>query len=375
MLIRHFAAGLMGLATSMMIPLFSVNPAWADDFAERIELPPGFAIAKFAHVPNARSLVVLPSSRVIVVGSRTQGTVSAIIDRDGDFAVDDVVVLERYLNSPNGVAYHEGYLYVAEQHQIRRAQFDEKNPISKLQWEVIHDGMTDNRHHGSRDLAFSPGGRLFVALGSPCNVCRPTAPNDSILSMNPDGSDVIVHASGIRNSVGMAFNPVTGELYFTDNGVDMMGDDSPPDELNHAPRAGLHFGFPWYGGGRDRTNIGKISEPPRAVTFPVVEFQAHTASLGLHFYRGSMFPAAYRNDLFVAQHGSWNRSTPTGYRITRVRFDDRGLPAGKEIFAQGWLQNRTVIGRPVDVAELSDGSLLVSDDATGWIYRITYDGG
>jgi glucose/arabinose dehydrogenase len=190
--------------------------------------------------------------------------------------------------------------------------------------------------------------------------------------MELDGSRLEVFARGVRNSVGIDFHPRTGEAYFTDNGADGMGDDSPPDELNHAPRAGLDFGFPYYGGGRDVTRDYRGRPPPQDAVFPVVAFGAHVAALGVHFYRGRMFPEVYRTDAFVAQHGSWNRSTPDGYRLMRIRFDSGGRIVGSEVFAEGWLTGSTAWGRPVDIKELPDGSLIVSDDRAGAIYRISY---
>lgn len=339
-------------------------PAAPEDELGKIKLPPGISISIYAHVPNARTMAVLPSSRVVIVTTR-QSTVWAVVDGDGDYKADEVFALEDNLNAPTGVAYKDGWLSVAEQHRIRRALFDESRLRRPLSWRLVRGGLLDNRHHGTRDLAFGPDGRLYVSLGVPCNICMPNSPDDAILSMNADGSDEMIFATGIRNSVGLAFHPVTGELFFTDNGADMMGDDSPPDELNRAPKAGLFFGYPYFGGGRDRTPDFKDRTPPREVTFP---------ALGIHFYQGNMFPAEYKHDLFIAQHGSWNRSVPIGYRVMRVHFDDKGLPTGQEIFAEGWLQSGGPWGRPNDVAELNDGSLLVSDDMGGVIYRITYEG-
>lgn len=343
---------------------------------DELNTPPGIQVSVFARVPNARSLAVLPSGRVVVAGSR-EGAIHAAVDTDGDRTADRVVRLASGLSGPHGVAWHDGRLYVSEQHRVWRIRVSENDllrPLDLDEAEVINDSLPDERHHGTRDLAFGPDGRLYVALGSPCNVCRPEPPADGILSMRPDGSDVRVFARGVRNSVGLAFHPESGELFFTDNGADWMGDNSPPDELNHAPRAGLHFGFPWYGGGRDRTGDFRGEAPPQEVTFPVVEFAAHVAALGIHFYTGAMLPAEYRGDAFVAQHGSWNRSTPIGYRVMRVRFEG-GQPTEAEVFIDGWQEGASGWGRPVDAAELPDGSLLVSDDAGGLIYRVSHSGG
>ena len=192
--------------------------------------------------------------------------------------------------------------------------------------------------------------------------------------MNPDGSEVETFASGHRNSVGLAFHPKTGVLHFTDNNTDMMGDNIPPGEFNAAPQAGMHFGFPYYAGGRIQHQDWIDKTPPQPVTFPAVEFDAHAAPLGIEFYTGDQFPAEYKNDALVAQHGSWNRSEPIGYRLMRVRFDQDGKVIGDEVFVDGWLINGEAWGRPVDLLQLPDGSVLVSDDFQGVIYRIYYEG-
>ena len=219
-------------------------------------------------------------------------------------------------------------------------------------------------------------GRLHVAVGAPCNVCAVSGFEGTIIRLDTplnSGRAEIV-ARGIRNSVGIDFNPLTGDMFFTDNGSDFLGDDLPPDELNHATADGLHFGFPFFGGGSARTREFAEQKILGRLVAPVIEFGAHVAALGIHFYRGDMFPRAYRGDAFVAQHGSWNRRIPDGYRVMRIRFDAAGRPVAKEVFAEGWLVGRRAWGRPVDIKELPDGSLLISDDKAGVIYRITYEG-
>lgn len=347
---------------------------------EKIKLPPGFKIDLYAKVPGARSLVVSKPLPQVFVGSR-QDMVHVVLDRNNDRVGDEVVAFDAGLYMPNGVAFSkQGFLYVAETERIiayAAAQFDPYKPIGPF---VIHEGFPKYDLHGWRYLAMGPDGKLYVALGANCNVCDAEEPQATILriGLTEDGlgaTDVEVYARGIRNSVGMDWHPVTGELFFTDNGADLMGDDIPADELNHAPEPGMHFGFPYYGGGRTKSNEFADQEPPVEVTFPVVEFQAHTANLGIDFYQGSMFPEEYKNDAFVAQHGSWNRTVPIGYRIMRIRFDENGQPVDKEVFAEGWLQeDGQAWGRPVDIEELPDGSLLVSDDFAGAIYRISYQG-
>lgn len=339
---------------------------------DQVQLPEGFAIQVYARVPGARSLAYAPDLDALFVGSR-RDVVHVVLDRDGDGVGETVYPLAEGLRVPNGIAYAGGSLYVAENHQVIRFDMTGWQPGRALEPAVVYDQLPPYDHHGWRYLAMGPDGRLYVALGAPCNICGVEDPMGAIARLNADGTGFEVYARGVRNSVGMDWHPVTGELFFTDNGGDMLGDTVPADELNRAPRAGLHFGYPYYAGGRTRSPQFPGPVPVAQVTFPEVEFEAHTASLGIHFYQGAMFPEEYRHDAFVAQHGSWNRTDPIGYRVMRVLFDEKGQPVGKEVFAHGWLRsNGTAWGRPVDVEELPDGSLLVSDDYAGLIYRITY---
>ena len=335
-----------------------------------IVLPPGFSIELYARVPGARSMAVAEELGVVFVGTRGS-LIYAVVDADRDHLADTVFPVVRGLNVANGIAWRDGRLFVADQRRVVSLTVADLGTSGRAQPRVLFDGLPDKSHHGSRYVALGPDGGVFVAVGAPCNICRGRGLEGSILRFDADGGPPQVFASGVRNSVGMDFHPATGELFFTDNGADGMGDDSPPDELNHAPRAGLHFGFPYYGGGADRTPDFEGETPPPNEK-PVVRFGAHVAALGVHFYRGQQFPPEYRTDAFVAQHGSWNRSVPDGYRVARVRFDARGQALGWEPFAEGWLVGGQAWGRPVDVKELGDGSLLVSDDRAGAIYRITY---
>lgn len=339
----------------------------------KITLPDGFRIALYAMVPGARSMAVDPASGAVFVGSRGR-MVHVVLDANRDGVADTVRRLADGLHVPNGIAIHDGWLYIAEQDRIVRwkipADIGAARALSPLA--TVYRGLPDKGHHGSRYIAFGPDGRLYVGIGSPCNVCTPLGLEGSILRMDPDGGNVQKVATGIRNTVGFAWHPKTGVMYFTDNGADNMGDDSPPDELNKLMVGGF-YGFPIYGGGTDRTPQMRNRAVPANAIPPVVAFHAHTASLGVAFYTGTMFPAAYRNDAFVAQHGSWNRSVPIGYRIMHVRFDAAGDAVGKQVFASGFLRpDGEVTGRPVDIKQLADGSLLVSDDYVGAIYRITY---
>lgn len=333
-----------------------------------INLPPGFSIEVWSdEVPNARSLA-LGSGGTVFVSTRRDGRVYALTpSSDGPPAV---VTVARGLKTPNGIAYHDGDLYVAEITRILRFDDIEDNLAAIPDPVTIIDDLPPERHHGWRYIGFGPDGKLYLSIGAPCNVCdRPGY--GLIKRMNPDGSAQEVVAEGVRNSVGLTWHPQTGELWFTDNGRDMLGDDLPACELNHAPRAGLHFGFPY-------CHAGDVSDPKfgkrrdcSEFTGPAQKLGPHVAPLGLRFYTGDMFPAEYRNQLFIAEHGSWNRSRKIGYRVTLVRMRG-GKSVGYETFAGGWLLDEKVSGRPVDLLVLGDGSMLVSDDQAGVLYRISY---
>ena len=352
------------------------SPAFNTANLAKIKLPPGFKISLFAQVPRARSMAIGWPMGVVFVGTRYD-KVYAVVDRNRDGVGDEVVTIASDLKAPNGVAFKDGILYVAEQHRISRYFAPEFDIERQFPPEVIFDRLPDKYAHGWRYIGIGPDNKLYVAVGSPCNICDPEGIEGSIIRMDLDGRNMEVYASGIRNSVGFDWHPVTGEFFFTNNGADMLGDDVPPDTLLHAPRPGLFFGFPYVASaGSDVVSPGyEGKKPPKPITPAVLNFQAHVAALGIHFYRGTMFPEEYRRSAFVALHGSWNRSTPVGYEVVRVKFDDKGQPVGQEVFATGWLEGRNAWGRPVDVKELPDGSLLVSDDFAGVIYRITYEGG
>jgi glucose/arabinose dehydrogenase len=272
------------------------------------------------------------------------------------------------------VAFRDGALYVAEINRVIRfdaIQSRLKNPPKAV---VVNASFPDKSHHGWKFIRFGPDGRLYVPVGAPCNICEEKDPRfASIMRMNPDGSNLEIFARGVRNTVGFDWHPRTSELWFTDNGRDWLGDNQPPDELNRAPKPGLHFGFPYlHGRNIPDPEYGKNRQKDEFV-LPEMELGPHVASLGMRFYTGAMFPESYRDQIFIAEHGSWNRSDPSGYRITLVRLrENRAI--SYEIFAQGWLQNGSTRGRPVDLEVMADGSLLVSDDKKGAIYRITYSG-
>jgi glucose/arabinose dehydrogenase len=238
---------------------------------------------------------------------------------------------------------------------------------------IVYADFPRDTHHGWKFIAFGPDGKLYVPIGAPCNVCDRGDPFATITRMNPDGSGFEVFARGVRNTVGFDWHPVTGELWFTDNGRDWMGDDQPPDELNKAPTPGLHFGFPYCHGDGIRDpefgdkDCGQFQAPEQ-------ELGPHVAALGMRFYTGRMFPDTYRGSIFIAEHGSWNRTIPIGYRITLVRVKENRA-AGYTVFAEGWRHEGETWGRPVDLLVMPDGSLLVSDDKAGAVYRIFYSGG
>ena len=341
---------------------------------DTIRLPPGFRIDYYAEdVPGARSLTRGPDG-LVFVGTRGEGKVYALVDSDRDQRADRVVIIADGLTMPNGVAYRNGSLYVAEiSRVIRYDDIAERldNPPVPV---VVSDAFPDNTLHGWKFIAFGPDGKLYVPVGAPCNACIPPYSDYAALHrMNPDGTELELYASGIRNTVGFDWDPLTGELWFTDNGRDFLGENLPPDELNIAKAGGLNFGFPYCYGENipdPDLNAGGSCAGYVPAALPLA---AHVASLGMRFYTGDMFPGDYRNQVFIAEHGSWNRIVPTGYRVSLVKRDN-STPVSYGIFAEGWLQGRSAWGRPVDVLVMPDGALLVSDDLAGTVYRISYAG-
>ncbi len=337
-----------------------------------IELPDGFAIDLYATVSNARSLALGERGTVFVGTSDV--SVYALVDRDADHRADTVVRLSSELFVPNGVAFRDGALYVAEISRILRFDNIEARLNDPPQPVVVKTGLPTDRVHGRKFIGFGLDGKLYVPVGAPCNVClRADERYASLLRMNADGSEAEVFARGVRNTRGFDWHPHTAELWFTDNGRDYLGSDVPPDELNRAPEPGLHFGFPYCHAGRIPDPEFGHQRPCTDFTGTAQELGPHVAALGMRFYTGTMFPPAYRNQIFIAEHGSWNRRDLIGYRISLVRLQDN-VPVSYEVFAQGWLQGRSVWGRPVDVLVMPDGALLVSDDLANAIYRISYAG-
>ncbi len=352
----------VGLAFAAQLPL------------NKIKLPPGFKIQVYAdNVPGARQLA-LGKNGVVFVGS-LRGKVYALIPNAKGDKAKQVITLASGLNLPNGVAYRNGSLYVAEIPKILRYDNIDtqlKNPSEPVTLNVRFPNKT---WHGARVINFGPDGKLYIGIGVPCNTCLlPDKRFGTIMRMEPDGSDAKIFAKGIRNSVGFAWNPVTNVLWFTDNGQDWLGDDLPPDELNRAPSANMDFGFPYfYGNNVPAPKYGKLRSA-KGMTPPAWDLPAHVAALGMVFYTGQQFPQQYKNQIFIAEHGSWNRSKKIGYRITWVKVKD-GKAIAYAPFATGWLQGQKNWGRPVALLVMPDGALLVSDDQAGVVYRISHNPG
>ncbi len=357
----------------------SLKNAKADLPLEKLKLPPNFKIDVWAaDIPNARSLAISDNG-IVFVGNRQENNVYAVIDEDGDGKADVKFILAEGLRMPNGVAYKDGDLYVAEVSRILRFK-DIKNTLNNPKYEVIYSEYPTERHHGWKFIAFGPDGMLYVPVGAPCNICDPEEDIfASITRIDPKAANPSpeIYAHGVRNSVGFDWHPLTGELWFTDNGRDMMGDDIPECELNRATKPGQHFGYPyWHAGDVKDPEFGDQGKEQSAYVAPAAKLGPHTAPLGMRFYEGSMFPNSYKNQIIVAKHGSWNRSKKSGYVVAVEKLDGNSNVTGEEIFVSGWLNDATqeVWGRPVDVQEMKDGSLLISDDMAGVIYRVTYTG-
>jgi glucose/arabinose dehydrogenase len=358
---------------------------------EKIKLPRGFHIGLYALVPDARHMAVGPQGIVTFVGTR-KSHVYAVTDRGKTGVANEVKPFASTLDLvlPNGPCFSkDGFLFVVEQNRVLMypaAEFFYESP-DVVAVPVVPQGELipkedESYNHTARTCRVGPDNKLYITLGQPFNVPAPEKLDSfkklgigGIIRMDRDGKNREVYAWGIRNSVGMDFNPKDKTLWFTDNQVDGMGDDVPPGELNRATKPGQNFGFPYYGGGHVRTDEYKNETPPADVVFPQVEMVAHAADLGMTFYSGKMFPKKYQGAIFSAQHGSWNRTVPVGARVMVTYLKDDGTADKSEPFAEGWLdENGEYLGRPVDVAQLRDGSLLVSDDLAGALYRISYDG-
>ena len=383
--------GQIDLADAQLIETYSVDPADPslpmeigksvdppppppppeDPRLTQIKLPEGFHIRRYAEgVPGARSLSLSPNG-TLFVGTRSGGRLYALRDEDGDHKAERVIILASGLNRPNGVAFKDGDLYVAEISRILRYRDIEAHLDNPPQPEIVNDTFPTDRSHGWKFIRFGPDGLLYVPVGAPCNICASPDPYASIGRLDPSTGDFEVVARGVRNSVGFDWHPETGEMWFTENGRDWLGDDLPPDELNRVTADGQHFGYPYCHGTDIADPAFGAQRGCDEFVPPVQELGPHVAALGMRFYRGNMFPAEYRNQIFIAEHGSWNRNRKIGYRLTLVSLAADGT-VRYEPFAEGWLQGESNWGRPVDVLVMPDGSLLVSDDQAGLIYRISY---
>lgn len=359
---------------------------------DHINLPDGFEVSLYAVVPDARSMAVAPQGTVTFVGTR-KDKVWSVVDRDRDRVADEVMDFAPSItfDIPNGPCFsRDGFLYIAERNRVLvfpAAEFFFEGPDPAVGVVVAKGELVpaeeESFNHTARVCRVGPDGKLYISLGQPYNV-QPVEKLEmydeigigGIIRINTDGSDREVFTRGVRNSVGHDFNPVNGDLWWTDNQVDGLGDDIPPGELNRQTAAGQHFGFPWTNA---RVEIADYKNVPRpeGVEFiePQVEMDAHAADLGMSFYTGSSFPSKYHGGIFSAQHGSWNRTTPVGARVMFTALDEEGNAASTEVFADGWLDEDTgeYRGRPMDIAFLKDGSMLISDDFAGAIWRIAYN--
>ena len=355
----------------------SIADAKADVQLDKLKLPEGFTIDVWAaEVPNARSMA-LSETGIVFVGNRQENNVYALVDENADGKADSKYILATDLRMPNGVAIKDGDLYVAEVSRIIRFK-DIENNLTNPTYEVVYGSYPDEAHHGWKFIAFGPDGLLYIPVGAPCNICiseDPIFASITRLDVSKPGAKPEIYAHGVRNSVGMAWHPETKELWFTDNGRDMLGDDTPDCELNKATSLGQHFGYPyWHAGTIKDPEVGSEGKEAAFYTAPEAKLGAHTAPLGLRFYTGDQFPASYKNQLFIAKHGSWNRSKKSGYEVVLARLDSMGKVSSQEIMVSGWLDQATqeAWGRPVDVQQLADGSLLISDDVANCIYRLSY---
>lgn len=346
---------------------------------ERLKLPEGFKIEVYADsIDGARSMA-MGEHGTLFVGTRNEDKLYAVLDRDNDFRADKIIELDTTLKTPNGIAFRDGSLYVAEVNRLLRYDNIESQLDSTPEPVVVYDDYPTEFHHGWKYIAFGPDDKLYVPVGAPCNICDSTVSDKrfaSITRMDIDGSNREIYAHGVRNSVGFTWHPETKELYFTDNGRDMLGDDIPPCELNRVTEAGQHFGYPFCHGGMVKDPEFGDQRPCEDFVAPVQALGAHVAPLAVKFYTGDMFPKKYKKYAFIAEHGSWNRTKKVGYKISLVGIED-GKSTSYETFLEGWLdeESQERFGRPVDLLFLDDGSLLISDDFGDAIYRVTYDAG
>lgn len=339
---------------------------------ETLRLPPGFQISVFAELTNPRQLAISDSG-IVYAGSFRAGNLYGVIDADSDGTADKVVTIDRDLLLPTGVAVRNGDLYVGAVNKLLVYRNIDQTVEATPEPFVLYDELPEETTHGWKYLGFSPKGNLFFNVGAPCNVCEKENPwFATIMNLDLDRKPLQpeIFASGVRNTVGFTWHPDTDVLWFTDNGRDLLGNDTPSCELNRAPEAGLHFGFPYM---HASTVIDpEFGAPTFPVEPPVVELGPHVAPLAIRFYTGTMFPEQYRGKIFIAEHGSWNRTPEaghTGYNITMVNPET----GATTILIDGWLQDNVAWGRPTDILEMPDGSLLIADDYGNVIYRLSYE--
>jgi len=367
--------------TTLLSTLFFIaslsfaNASTPQEVLKQLHLPTGFIISIYAdNVPNARSLA-LGDNGIVFVGSGREGKVYALQDKDQDGIAEQRYIIAENLAMPNGVAFKDDSLYVAEISRIIRFDHITQQLSQPPKPKVVFDQFPTEAHHGWKYLRFGPDNKLYTAVGAPCNICKPDKEiYASLVRLNADGSQFEIIAHGIRNTVGFDWQPETQALFFTDNGRDYLGDDSPPDELNHWSNKGDHFGYPYCHGGDILDPEFGANKKCKDFTPPAWKFKAHIAPLGLRFYQGQQFPSEYKNQLFVAQHGSWNRTEPQGYRVALIKLNKKQVISEQD-FISGWLnKDGDVLGRPVDILTLENGSLLISDDKLGVVYKVSYQG-
>lgn len=354
-----------------LVSILSVCQGQSDDL-ELLRVPPGFTVSVYAELENPRQLA-LSDEGVVFVGS-IRDKVSALIDSDGDNRADQVITVADDLYAPNGVTIHDGDLYIGEVNRISKIENIDA-VLSNLPDPVtVNDELSDDRHHGLKYIAVGPDGKLYLQVGAPCNVCEVDGLDGTIVTMNLDGSELAPIAYGVRSSVGLDWHPQSGELWFTDNGRDMLGDDIPACEINRLTQQGQHFGFPYIHQGDLPDPEFGVGRDPADFTPPVLKLIAHSAPLGITFYRGSSFPGDYANSVFWAEHGSWNRSEKSGYRVmVGILSEDNTRIVEQRPFVTGWLQGQQHWGRPADILNMPDGSVLISDDMADRVLRISYD--
>jgi len=361
----------------LLIFCFSYDFAIAQTLIEksllnRLSVPKGFSVNVFAeNLGAARGLGISPDGDLFVCSMRA-GELIVLPDADKDGIADKRIVFADGLRNPHSVAFHDGYIYIGETDKITRFRDDDGDLVADGKGEAVITGLP-TRGHFTKTIVFGPDDMMYLSIGSSCNICEERDPRRAaVVRYTPDGKDETIFAAGLRNSVALAFNDATGELWSSNNGRDRIGDNIPPEEINIL-REGGHYGWPYcYGDGIMNPEYAGRNELCNDVIPPVFNMQAHSAPLGMRFYYGTQFPEEFRGDLYIAFHGSWNRTKRTGYKVVRVILEE-GVPVRIEDFVSGWLHpTGSRWGRPVDVEIGSDGSMFISDDYKGAVYRVSY---